>query len=359
MSNPDLHQEPANDGSAELYGENYYANDLGLPYERSDHWLGFFGAVADRVVSELAPETVLDVGCAFGFLVEALRDRGVDAKGTDFSEYAISQAGGSAVGHCSVRSALEPIHDRYDLITCIEVIEHIEQGQDRIALEHMANATDRILLSTTPFDYAEPTHVNVQPPEYWASLMAGLGFYRDLDYDASYLTAWAGLFVRREPTLREVVTHYERSEWQYRIENRTLRGELTKIHAMTSDGMAGTPLDGEPLPAVQQRLEATLARLSRAEHDVRVARDAAAGAEAARGVLQAKLHEATVALHAAHTHQQEWEAVLDADPRALQEDPVSLRRELEASRRKVHEMENSTSWKLMWKLMAPYRRLRR
>lgn len=351
--------------SANLYGENYYANDLGLPYERSDHWLGFFGGVADRIVAELDPAAVLDVGCAFGFLVEALRDRGVDARGFDFSEHAISQVGGSAIGYCTVRSALEPVEGHYDLITCVEVIEHLEQGDDRVALEHMTRATDRILLSSTPFDHAEPTHLNVQPPEYWAALMAGFGFYRDLEYDASYLTSWAGLFVRREPTMREVVTAYERSEWQFRAENRTLRRELMKIHAMTSskevlpeDPSVAETLR-EQLRAVGQRLDETLARLAEAERDVWVARDAAIGAEAARGAATARLHETTVALHASHVHQQKWQELLDADPRVHGEDPLSLRRELDAAHRELDDIKRSTTWRLGWKLLGPYRRLRR
>lgn len=355
MSQTDLNDSGREQADPELYGENYYAHDLGLPYERNDHWLGFFGSVADRIVADLAPTSTLDVGCAFGFLVEALRDRGVDAKGTDFSEYAVSQAGGSAVGHCSVRSALEPIHDRYDLITCVEVIEHIEQGNDRIALEHMARATDRILLSSTPFDYAEPTHINVQPPEYWAELMASLGFYRDLDYDASYLTSWAGLFVRRAPTVRELVRSYERSEWGFRCENRTLRHELTKTHAMTGQPGSAAP----QVAALQQRLDEVLVRLAAAECEVRTARDAAVGAEGERGAMQAKLHEATVALHAAHSHQNSWQAELDAGVFVGQEDPISLRNELDLATRQLEEVKGSTTWRIAWKVLAPYRRLRR
>ncbi len=175
-----------------------------------------------------------------------------------------------------------------------------------------------------------------------------------LDYDASYLTAWAGLFVRREPTLREVITEYERSEWQFRNENRVLRQELTKVHAMTGDQVVS-----EHLPEVQQRLEDTLARLADAERDVRVARDAAVGAEAARGALLAKLHETTVALHAAYAHQQQWEAVLEADPRSQQEDPISLRNELNVATKELADLKGSTTWKMAWKLLAPYRRLRR
>jgi hypothetical protein len=68
------------------YDEHYYKNylsDSGLPYERADLWLNFFAHIADKIIEHIQPHTVLDVGCAKGFLVEALRDRGVEAFGLD------------------------------------------------------------------------------------------------------------------------------------------------------------------------------------------------------------------------------------------------------------------------------------
>ena len=62
-----------------------------MPYEE-ENWRQFFGGVADAIVAQLAPKTVLDAGCAKGFLVAALRERGVDASGFDLSEVAIAEA---------------------------------------------------------------------------------------------------------------------------------------------------------------------------------------------------------------------------------------------------------------------------
>jgi 2-polyprenyl-3-methyl-5-hydroxy-6-metoxy-1,4-benzoquinol methylase len=67
----------------------YYAHDCGLPYERNEHWLSFFGWIAERIVKEINPKTVMDAGCAMGFLLEGLRAREVEAWGVDVSEYAI------------------------------------------------------------------------------------------------------------------------------------------------------------------------------------------------------------------------------------------------------------------------------
>jgi hypothetical protein len=41
-----------------------------------------------------------------------------------------------------------------------------------------------VIFSSTPFDYREPTHVNVRIPEGWAEASARHGFYRAVDYVA-------------------------------------------------------------------------------------------------------------------------------------------------------------------------------
>ncbi len=52
------------------YGAHYFRTYRGAPYERSPLWLSVMNAIADGIVREFGqPRTVLDVGCAFGFLV--------------------------------------------------------------------------------------------------------------------------------------------------------------------------------------------------------------------------------------------------------------------------------------------------
>src|SRR5580704_13328525 len=66
---------------ASRYDAYYFRNYRGGSCERNARWLSTFGALADAIVRELNPATVLDAGCAKGLLVESLRDRGVDAHG--------------------------------------------------------------------------------------------------------------------------------------------------------------------------------------------------------------------------------------------------------------------------------------
>ena len=77
-----------------VYDEQYYLkNGCGpIPYARDEpHWLRFFDMIADQIILSLSPKRVFDAGCAMGFLVESLWDRGVEAWGVDISEYAISR----------------------------------------------------------------------------------------------------------------------------------------------------------------------------------------------------------------------------------------------------------------------------
>ncbi len=210
---------------AELYDSRYYATGCGsLPYERNEGWLRFFGGIADRIVSDIGPATVLDAGCALGFLVETLRDRGLKAFGVDISDFAISSVHPSIEPFCWVGSLIDPLPQPYDLIVTIEVLEHIPPAAGEQVIANLCAHTDDVLFSSSPFDYKEPTHCNVQPPEYWAERFARHGFYRDVEFDATFITPWTARFRRsREPASRIVAT-YERRWWQLQQENQARRG---------------------------------------------------------------------------------------------------------------------------------------
>jgi hypothetical protein len=214
-----------------VFDAYYFSHDCGLrPYGRTEEFLRFFGSIAGRIVSDILstegksrPATVLDAGCAWGLLVEALRDRGIDAYGVDISKYAIQNVPPRISAYCWVGSVTDPFPQEYDLIVCIEVVEHMPKAEAEKAIEDICRYTDDVLFSSTPFDYKEVTHLNVQPPEYWAELFAHQGFFRDLDFDASFITPWAVRFRRKLEPLAHLVRDYERRFFLLSKENSELR----------------------------------------------------------------------------------------------------------------------------------------
>ena len=258
-----------------LFDDYYYAHGCGAPYRRDEGWLAQFGRVADAIVRDIQPQTVLDVGCAIGLLVETLRERGVEAYGLDVSEYAIEQVHPTVRTYCRVGGATEPFGRRYDLITCIEVLEHMPPEQAQAAIANLCAHADGVLFSSSPFDYAEVTHFNVQPPDYWARLFAQQGFFRNVDVDGGFLTPWAVYFRRQDKPLAQIVGDYERSYWQMRQESSARaqvnleqraqlaqqEGRLQEMAQQLAQGQAGLPSAAEQLQRENAALRAQLATI--------------------------------------------------------------------------------------------------
>ena len=64
----------------DIYTQNYYdqysVGNGHEGYEDSKYTKDFLKNIAGRIYEDRKPESVLDVGCAMGYLVEALRDLG-------------------------------------------------------------------------------------------------------------------------------------------------------------------------------------------------------------------------------------------------------------------------------------------
>ena len=246
------------------FDAHYYAHSCGQPYCRNEQWLRFFGGIADAIVREMAPARVLDAGCALGLLVEALRERGVEAYGVDVSDYAIGQVHESVKPYCRVGSIAGDLGGHYDLIVCIEVLEHMPAAEANAAIDRFAQHTDDVLFSSSPKDYTETTHVNVRQPEEWAEAFARRGFFRDLDFDASFITPWAVRFRRRREAMPRMVREYERAFARADLERNELRAQVLNFDRQVQADAAEAPrLRGE-LTRVNEELLRTQRTLAEA-----------------------------------------------------------------------------------------------
>ena len=179
----------------ELYNEDYYRNCLGPdPYAFREPWVSFFDHVAERLTRLFQPESVLDAGCAIGLLVDAFQKQDVYAMGVDVSHYATEQASLQGVMGC-YQGSLEDLSrfPKVDLLTCIEVLEHIPAELERAVIQQLCSKSDRIVFSSTSTDFTEKTHVNVREQEHWVELFKGNGFELT-ERDVSFICPWAKVF---------------------------------------------------------------------------------------------------------------------------------------------------------------------
>lgn len=287
---------PVPRGGGELFGEEYFRNygsssmpGGAVPYGRHEPWLGLFARIADRIVQTLRPRRVLDAGCACGLLVEALWDRGVEAYGVDISSYAIAQARRDIRPYCTVASLAAPLDGRFDLVVCIEVLEHLEPADAEAALANLCAAADTILFSSTPVDLSEPTHVNVRPVLDWLLRFAAHGFAPVADYDASFVAQHAFLLRRGQPPPEDFLRLYARYVRQ-RIELAGRFGDVARLeeelsalsgqHQRLQEAAAQAEQQAQELSALAAELQAQVQRLTTAWEEERD-RSRAAAEEAA------------------------------------------------------------------------------
>lgn len=95
----------------------------------------------------------LDVGCATGFVVEALRELGLDAQGCDVSRYAVDHATAGARGHVRVadpRASLPWPDGEFEVVSALEILEHLAPADVPAALAELRRVCSGYLYATIP-----------------------------------------------------------------------------------------------------------------------------------------------------------------------------------------------------------------
>ena len=141
----------------------------------------------------------LDAGCGHGAIVHMMAARGLEAYGVDASNWVIEEARAFApeledhFAVADVESSLL-IDGPFDLITSLEVVEHLEQPEAALAVMAGALAPGGTLVLSTPNptnrfprndpSKSDPTHVSLHRPAWWERAVenAGLTVVRDLTY---------------------------------------------------------------------------------------------------------------------------------------------------------------------------------
>jgi len=169
-------------GAGYFRGENSGFSDEGYENVHATwlHWMDFVRAEVG------ADARWLDVGCAYGFLVDEARASGFRAVGVDASRWAAGRvascvpatAGRVAVAHAE---RLPFAAATFDVVSAFDVLEHVPDPAAVVAECARVLRPGGLLLAATPdplvFDRHEPTHVAERPPSFWVRAFedAGLG----------------------------------------------------------------------------------------------------------------------------------------------------------------------------------------
>lgn len=175
-----------------------------------------FKSQAIRLVHQVAPRTILEVGCGEGYMLDALGRGGVTAAlhGVDFSQAAIADARArlGARAELEARDARELADDgrTFDLVMMLEVLEHIPDPAQMLPI--LERLTRRHLLLSVPWEpmfrglnMARGKHVRAwgNDPEH-VNHWSRRGFFRFVEQrftilEAPLVAPWTMVLAERRP----------------------------------------------------------------------------------------------------------------------------------------------------------------
>lgn len=200
----------------DFYDKNYYEN--GLLSKKSLYenyrWLPELTIpLAEEITTimsgslngdELKSTTILDFGCAKGFLVKAFRELGYTAFGIDVSQYAISESPLEIKGYVRCLDLLkEPLPLEWmpiDYIIAKDVLEHLEKDQLFKQLTKLRTLSNRILVIVPLGDGTkyfideyeqDPSHYIKEDLGWWVETLNNYGFQVKGTYEVGNLkSSW-------------------------------------------------------------------------------------------------------------------------------------------------------------------------
>jgi 2-polyprenyl-3-methyl-5-hydroxy-6-metoxy-1,4-benzoquinol methylase len=182
----------------ERYGRGYFHGEnsgfahegYGQVHATWRHWMPF---LREQVGTGAR---LLDLGCAYGFLVTEALDAGFDALGVDASRFAIGEVATwapPAVGRVVAAHAERlPFADAcFDVVTAFDVLEHVPRPELLLAEAARVLRPGGLLVGATPdpllFERSEETHVAEHVPSWWVRELERAGFSVSLRF---FQAAW-------------------------------------------------------------------------------------------------------------------------------------------------------------------------
>jgi hypothetical protein len=162
-----------------LYGDKFFRHRPPLRHRAQ--------VICEAVAAVLSFDSVVDVGCGLGEVVQAMLTLGKDSWGIEGSVECLSHVRVDPERVC-IHDLREPLDEdwdmRFDLATCWAVMEHVNPEYSRIMVTNLCALSDRVLgcvpLLGSPGAGTGFHEENIQTREHWDGLFLAHGYVNNL-----------------------------------------------------------------------------------------------------------------------------------------------------------------------------------
>ena len=147
------------------YEEDYCTKSPYSPYQDFER----HGQLFERFITMLAPKSVLDVGCAYGYIVKRCLDIDIFAVGLDISTWCSRQL--VIPGHYIIGTAwMLPFKTKaFDVLFCEGALEHIPENKIELLMAEFGRVSNRRMLGITYDTSYTPGHICNHDADWWFS----------------------------------------------------------------------------------------------------------------------------------------------------------------------------------------------
>lgn len=193
------------------FGEQYFESTSNYPRAILKRGIGLQSRLWLRYIRKRKKEgRLLDIGCGKGFFLERT-EKFYETYGIDISEYAIGQARSRLHNtrlHIGDAYQLDFDNDYFDIITCFDLLEHLENPELTIKKCYLMLREGGLFIFRVPntdsyglrwlegkwHGHRDPTHVSLLSNEEWSQLLGKNGFrIMDRFYDGLWDSPYFGV----------------------------------------------------------------------------------------------------------------------------------------------------------------------
>jgi SAM-dependent methyltransferase len=130
------------------------------------------------ILNLLKPKSILDVGCGLAtWLSVANKNSITDIFGLDSTiNSELIELDSKFLSQVDISKGFN-LNRKFDLIICLEVIEHIPEENSSVFIDSLIKHSDTILFSGAIPKQGGDGHINEKPIEFWFNMFSEKGFY--------------------------------------------------------------------------------------------------------------------------------------------------------------------------------------
>jgi cyclopropane fatty-acyl-phospholipid synthase-like methyltransferase len=149
--------------------------------------------IASSIVDAFHPESLVDVGCGTGTLLERLRARGVRVRGLEVAEAALKLCNMRRLEVARFDVTLDQLPELFanaDLVVSMEVGHQLPESTVDRYLDTLCQVAPVVVFSSGTPGQGDRKPINEQPHSYWIDKFAQRGYRFNLELTQEWRNDW-------------------------------------------------------------------------------------------------------------------------------------------------------------------------